>query len=610
MSNGSDKLVIASKAPLLARVDASIYRHAPDGARLYDRGAGLNGDQGRFLALEQEVADVRNMLSVKEAEIARLQVQVQQYERSLADRDARLAIAQDVQAASDRRLGQHAEQVRMLTASQEMLLQNRHALDEAKDGVERELRGARQELEKAANDIAWIGGEKDGLRRDLAAREAGLDQLEAERQALAAAKREADANVDVLTVELTHLRDEASKSWEVVDRLYHVGDVQGDLPARGQGLADAILQAKLVLEGRLREAHVSVAEREARIALLTQDIDAKAEQFASQNVRLVAAKAKQALLGQERDVLQEELENVRKELSGIRDRLNERDDEVRHFGEFAQSKADELAKREEELTAAHLEVSLMRRQMKEDSDRLEARQVLLGGQVTRQNAELGQLQLNILQMQQLIADGERALRDAEAGEQEAQAEVAARNAELTVIKGQLGQTQSALAQRQLETEETVEALRRVLADRDELIQRERDNEFALNAHVDKIALLEETLVGARGNVDRLRASREELAGRIEGVYDEFSRLVELLLGRGVPAFLPRSLRLRRQAMLLGQIGLFDRDWYLSSNMDVLESGLDPQTHFLEYGLREGRSPNQQIDDLRRSRIGWAVEGAV
>jgi hypothetical protein len=42
---------------------------------------------------------------------------------------------------------------------------------------------------------------------------------------------------------------------------------------------------------------------------------------------------------------------------------------------------------------------------------------------------------------------------------------------------------------------------------------------------------------------------------------------------------------------LRSTGLFDPDFYLQSNPDVAESGVDPWQHYLHYGIAEGRPPN-------------------
>ena len=37
-------------------------------------------------------------------------------------------------------------------------------------------------------------------------------------------------------------------------------------------------------------------------------------------------------------------------------------------------------------------------------------------------------------------------------------------------------------------------------------------------------------------------------------------------------------------------GLFDSSYYLRANADVAAAGIDPLTHYCEYGWQEGRDP--------------------
>src|SRR5436190_4520645 len=54
----------------------------------------------------------------------------------------------------------------------------------------------------------------------------------------------------------------------------------------------------------------------------------------------------------------------------------------------------------------------------------------------------------------------------------------------------------------------------------------------------------------------------------------------------------RARRLKRDAALLEQSGLFDRAWYLQQHPDVAEhNNVDPVSHYLQSGAREGRDPS-------------------
>jgi len=47
--------------------------------------------------------------------------------------------------------------------------------------------------------------------------------------------------------------------------------------------------------------------------------------------------------------------------------------------------------------------------------------------------------------------------------------------------------------------------------------------------------------------------------------------------------------------LLELSGLFDREWYLTTNTDIAASGTDPLAHYLEHGWKEGRNPSAFFD---------------
>src|ERR1700733_10202632 len=60
---------------------------------------------------------------------------------------------------------------------------------------------------------------------------------------------------------------------------------------------------------------------------------------------------------------------------------------------------------------------------------------------------------------------------------------------------------------------------------------------------------------------------------------------------------PPPVRDERADMLvfITSSGLFDRDFYLSSNQDVAGAGFDPIEHFFDLGFRENRNPNFYFD---------------
>lgn len=54
-------------------------------------------------------------------------------------------------------------------------------------------------------------------------------------------------------------------------------------------------------------------------------------------------------------------------------------------------------------------------------------------------------------------------------------------------------------------------------------------------------------------------------------------------------------KIRREASLIRNSGLFDGAWYLLQNPDVAAAGIDPLVHYLHAGASEGRSPHPSFD---------------
>jgi hypothetical protein len=54
-------------------------------------------------------------------------------------------------------------------------------------------------------------------------------------------------------------------------------------------------------------------------------------------------------------------------------------------------------------------------------------------------------------------------------------------------------------------------------------------------------------------------------------------------------------RLCEQRILIAGSGWFDVDYYLEQNPDVRSAGVDPVTHYLEWGAAEGRNPSPRFD---------------
>ena len=77
-----------------------------------------------------------------------------------------------------------------------------------------------------------------------------------------------------------------------------------------------------------------------------------------------------------------------------------------------------------------------------------------------------------------------------------------------------------------------------------------------------------------------------------------ARTIEAVSRIGPLRLLPRRVLIPVERALLTTSGadLFEADFYLARNPDVVAAGIDPLDHFLRDGWREGRAPNPQFDD--------------
>ena len=92
-----------------------------------------------------------------------------------------------------------------------------------------------------------------------------------------------------------------------------------------------------------------------------------------------------------------------------------------------------------------------------------------------------------------------------------------------------------------------------------------------------------------------------------------ARVVRKLVKRRMILLMKNQEKKDRNLVTLS--GLFDKDWYLSTNTDVAEANMDPLTHYLRFGGFEGRDPGPDFDsswyldtykDVRKSKINPLV----
>lgn len=57
---------------------------------------------------------------------------------------------------------------------------------------------------------------------------------------------------------------------------------------------------------------------------------------------------------------------------------------------------------------------------------------------------------------------------------------------------------------------------------------------------------------------------------------------------------PFTSKSKLKVKVISDSGIFDSEWYLNNNKDVLDAGIDPIIHYVEFGAYEGRSPSSKF----------------
>src|SRR5271157_786159 len=236
------------------------------------------------------------------------------------------------------------------------------------------------------------------------------------------------------------------------------------------------------------------------------------------------------------------------------------------------------------------------------SQRIEAEQQYaksvaeLEQQIQRQNDFIRQQEEDIRKKSQRMSELDRELihRDAAATERELQTE---RQNDVIRQQKQVIQLKEQLVHERDETLKlTNESLRKA-----EQRTAELDEELADLTRIR--ATLNQELQEARDESQRLRSVLDNvLTSRSWRYTAALRRLKKWLASLGVARLDPRRyrqhLKFWRDVRLLSRSTLFDAAWYLANNPDVAQAGVDPITHYLQYGAHEGRDPSESFNTSR------------
>lgn len=244
-----------------------------------------------------------------------------------------------------------------------------------------------------------------------------------------------------------------------------------------------------------------------------------------------------------------------------------------------------------------------------EAKRTGAKLAALRDECAMREAQVAQLEATALEREQKLRTLEHD-RDARAPELERLA--LQRGHELDAAKQQLrgvwqqitARDGELVAARRLTTASNAEAaaLRATLATLRAEIDAATAAEMALrDAHTareqDLLAAARElqALRAAARHASLLRTLREGSGPVAAGATDSGVRRIGRLLAWAATGRLPSRLRERIAVREIFASGLFDADWYRARHPDVAASKLDPVTHFVRHGAREGRSPSPYFD---------------
>jgi hypothetical protein len=140
---------------------------------------------------------------------------------------------------------------------------------------------------------------------------------------------------------------------------------------------------------------------------------------------------------------------------------------------------------------------------------------------------------------------------------------------------------------------------------------QNDRSSLVSQHRNEKSLRERYALERKDVLSRLNSiqasSAWRLARPIYSIETRYSRVAKWLSSSSIALAGLLSLhpikywRSHRDAAVIESSGLFDVDWYIKNNMDVVLGGVDPLQHWLGKGWAEGRKPNPHFDTT------WYIE---
>ncbi|WP_300398386.1 hypothetical protein [uncultured Sphingobium sp.] len=383
-----------------------------------------------------------------------------------------------------------------------------------------------------------------------------------------------------------------------------------DAKARAE-LEQSLAQA----QSRLRDLERAKAAAEEALKARFSEIATLTEQFALREMEL--AQARQSLLAANQSLADRDaqlraadehnqadrerhsaaLERANRAITTLEQNLRERTAEtiqlqsaVNHRElELAQTRQmlDDVRQRQDDAEASLAERNGAIERLRADLDEQT-------GMRDKEQERLRQVQAQVYDLQQALADQERAstqrLDAVLQNQRDIEADLAQRDVALREHRQRL---EDARVQEGARTEE----LDRL---RTEMAQHAAERDRLRKAHTDAVKAVEADLHDMTRKREILRATALASQQSNIDLYNRLLSSLETMLAQAVLPFpkLTRKKTEQQQRRLIIDHAGFDADWYVSAYPDVAVSPLDPALHFIRHGLAEGRSPNAKMAALR------------
>jgi hypothetical protein len=558
--------------------------------------------------LERGLSNVQSRLTALEADKSTLD---QQHSEIRQERDALLERARTMEQATAKAHQQRDElkaaqaeiEARAVKAQEkaEAIQRAKEALEGRHLATQKErdtLRDLRTKLEadvanalaaaKAAKERADVAEQKDAAQRQASAQE---------REKLHAAVAERDQALHALRGELSSNKETLeAQAGELAEREGVVGSLRGELSSKNEALGAQVqelaardealgslrgeLSAKEeALESQARE----LAERDGVVESLRGQLSAKDETLETQVHELAERDHALGSLRGEVSAKNQALETQAKELAERDDALGSLRGELTARNEALETQAKELAEREEALGSLRGDLSAKEEALDAQTRKLtEALRTL--AETEQSSADY---QLKATQTEALAKQWED--RSRELTEQLAQ-ERATHEADIVRLQDSLAQTESALRQRQLETEQAAEALlnaKKVAHD-----ERQADAEVK--------AALERALADSHDQLKELERARAAAEAALKARFQEIAVLTEQFALREVELAQARqALEESRQSLDQVARSLGERD----AQLHELRTSADQRAAELSQALEEaGRSRMSAEQSLHEREI--------